>query len=310
MILALLAVVPVSAVLAARQSTAGAIELPVERASNVFFARTMINGAGPFWLTLDTGATLTVLDPATVGKLGLPTTAAGQFANVGVAQGVTEMATTSGATLHVGSAPAFSPSPAYVVSVGASGGFKRQIDGVLGTDFLRRFVVEFNYDLGRVVLHPAGAFAYEGDGIRVPMTVQGNVLLSRAELTLPNGDAVPARLLIDTGSSQGLTLNSPFVAQHRITERVERPAKPNMNTRASVSIGINGLIASPMVSMPSVAFGGAMIANPDVALSSATEGLTASTSFDGIIGAALLKQFTVIVDYPRREIIFARTAPR
>ena len=70
-------------------------------------------------------------------------------------------------------------------------------------------------------------------------------------------------------------------------------------------MGINGTVFSPVIALTSVAFGDAVIARPNAALSKATAGLDASTDFDGIIGAELLRQFTVTIDYPRRRIIFS-----
>ena len=53
------------------------VTVPVEQESHVFFARATINERGPFWLTVDTGATLTVIDPDTAAGLGLRVTDAG-----------------------------------------------------------------------------------------------------------------------------------------------------------------------------------------------------------------------------------------
>ena len=111
-----------------------------------------------------------------------------------------------------------------------------------------------------------------------------------------------ARLLIDTGSNGALTLTSPFVRQHDLVARF--PAR-----RANAAVGINGTVFSPVVALTSVAFGDAVIARPNAALSKATAGLDASTDFDGIIGAELLRQFTVTIDYPRRRIMFSAPGP-
>lgn len=279
------------------------VTVPVEQASHVFFARATINERGPFWLTVDTGATLTVIDPGTAAGLGLRVTDAGARSNVGVTSGLTSVGTTRGARIKVGEADLFVPSPLYVVPVRATQPFlKHRIDGILGTDFLSRYVVEFDYDRGRVVLRQPGTV----DGKELPpavrVTTRGNVLLAPASLRLADGTSLPSRLLVDTGSNQGLTLTSPFVRRHRLIERF--PSR-----RATASAGIGGIVTSTLVTLSSLSIGEAHFRQPDAALSRETTGLHASDSFDGILGADLLRHFTVVVDYPGRRI-FLRPATR
>jgi hypothetical protein len=278
------------------QSPAG-LGLPVDRASHVFFARATINERGPFWLTVDTGATVTVIDPSTAGRLGLRVTHAGARPDVGVAPGLTPVATTRGATIRIGQAAPFTPSLLHVVPVRAAEDLiGHRIDGVLGTDFLSRHVVEFDYGRGRVVLHAPGAFAADGPPAGVAVTVRRNVLLTPAALTLPDGGTLTARLLVDTGSNLGLTLNSPFVRRHRLADRF-----PSRRTAASA--GINGLVTSPLMTLASLSIGDTAIRKPEAALSRDTAGLNASEAFDGILGADLLRRFTVVVDYPGRRLL-------
>jgi predicted aspartyl protease len=210
------------------------IPLPVERASNVFFARATINGLGPFWFTLDTGATLTVIDPAAAKRAGLVVRDAGRRTNVGITAGDVVVATTSGARIQVGGAPEFAPPQLFVVAVRANAGYLgHTVDGVLGTDFLHRHIVEFRYAESRVTLWPPSAVLKETTA-SVPFTMDGNLVIATATLTLPDGDHVPARLLIDTGSNGALTLTSPFVRRHRLTRRF--PSR-----QASATVGINGI---------------------------------------------------------------------
>jgi hypothetical protein len=278
------------------QSPAGVV-LPVERASHVFFARATIDGQGPFWLTVDTGATLTVIDPSTAARLGLRVTNAGARPNVGVAAGLTPVATTRRATIQIGQAASFVPSPLHVVPVGAAQDLVgHRIDGILGTDFLAQHVVEFDYGRSRVVLHARATYDNDSPPAGVAVTVHRNVLLAPATLTLPDGDTLAARLLVDTGSNLGLTLNTPFVRRHRLGERF--PSR-----RMTASAGINGLVSSPLMTLTSVSIGETTIRRPDAALSQETTGLNASESFDGILGADLLRGFTVVVDYPARRLI-------
>jgi predicted aspartyl protease len=277
------------------QSPAGVV-LPVERASHVFFARATIEGQGPFWLTVDTGATLTVIDPSTAARLGLRVTNAGERPDVGVAAGLTPVGTTRRATIRIGRAAPFVPSPLYVVPVRAAQDLVgHRIDGILGTDFLAQHVVEFDYGRSRVALHARGTYDNDGPPAGVAVTVHRNVLLAPATVTLPDGGTLAARLLVDTGSNLGLTLNTPFVRRHRLVERF--PSR-----RMTASAGINGLVSSPLVTLTSVAIGETTIRQPDAALSQDTAGLNASEAFDGILGADLLRRFTVVVDYPARRL--------
>ena len=279
------------------------IPLPVEVASNVFFAHVTVNGVGPFWFTVDTGATLTVIDPSAAARAKLVVRDAGRRANVGIAAGDTAMATTTGARLGVAGLPVFAPPSLYVVAVQNNAAYLRHaIDGVLGTDFLSRHIVELDYSTARVSVLPPPRTDLPGRQSAVAFTLDGNVLVAPATVTLPDGQRVTARLLIDTGSNGALTLTSPFVRQHDLVARF--PSR-----QANAAVGINGTVFSPVIALTSVAFGDAVIARPNAALSTATAGLDASTDFDGIIGAELLRQFTVTIDYPRRRIIFSPPGP-
>jgi len=271
-------------------------ELPVERALNVFFARVVLNGKGPFWFTVDTGATLTVIDPSTASRLGLQVADEGEHRNLGVASGLTELKTARGLSIAVGGAPPFVPDKLFVVPVrGNAGALGHAVDGVLGTDFLRRYVVEFDYPAGRVRLHGAAGFAYRGNGTIVPVELSANLLLAPAAVALNDDTTMTAHMLVDTGSSARLTFNAPFVRRHNLTRF------PPLGLTASV--GINGVTSAPVIGLRYLAFGQATLDRPEVALSHAASGLTSSDAFDGIIGAELLSRFRLFVDYPARRLI-------
>jgi predicted aspartyl protease len=261
----------------------------------VFFARATIDGRGPFWLTVDTGATLTVLDPATVAGLGLTTRPSDVRPDVGVGAGTTRVATASGAAIRAGAAEPFHPSPLYVVGVReAEAALGHRIDGVLGHDFLEQYVVEFDYREGRVRLHPPGTIA-GGGAAPVAMLTSGNRVVVVATLHLSDGARLAARLLVDTGSSSGISLNSPFAGQHGLEARFP-------STELSAAVGVNGMTVRSVMYLTGVSIGATELPVTRVALSRDRTGLSASTEFDGVIGAAVLRHFTVVVDYHRQEL--------
>jgi len=278
---------------------AGAQVISAEYREGVFFAKATINGTGPFWFTVDTGATLTVIDPRTADRLGIPVRDLGERQNVGTAAGPTAMGATRRVVIRVGDLAPFAPARMYVVGVSANQELLgHRIDGVLGTDFLMRYVMEFDYRAGAVTAHDARAFSYSGRQEPLSISLAGNRLLAPSTLTLPDGERVSPLLLIDTGSNTRLILNAPFVRKHRLVERFP-------SARMTASYGINGLTTSPLIESRSLRLGTAIVDRPNTGLSRETAGLHASAAFDGIVGAELLKAFRVIVDYPRRQLIVA-----
>ncbi len=283
-----------AATVLALQAPAG-LSLPVERAANVFFARATVNGRGPFWLTVDTGATLTVLDPATVEELGLTMRLADARPDVGVGAGTTTVAMASGAVIRTGEAAPFRPSPLYLVGVrDAEAALDHRIDGVLGHDFLEQYIVEFDYRLGGVRLHPPGRIV-GGEAGRVAVRTSGNRVVVGARLHLSDGGTLAATLLVDTGSSSGISLNSPFAERHGLEARFP-------STELSAAVGVNGMTVRAVMYLSGVSIGETDLPVTRVALSRDRTGLSASTEFDGVIGAAVLRHFTVVVDYHRREL--------
>jgi hypothetical protein len=184
---------------------------------------------------------------------------------------------------------------------------RHRIDGVVGTDFLRQFVVEFDYATGRVALHQPGSAPGRAALAGVPVRLADNVLTATAILTLPDGRTLTPRLLVDTGSSGGLSLNTPFVRAHELDDVF--PIRPGRALNLRVSVGVNGATTSRVVSFASFGLGGATLATPDVALSSATDGLSASVAFDGILGADVLRRFHLVIDYPGRRLLLRSADP-
>jgi hypothetical protein len=277
---------------------AGQTPLPIERAANIFFARASVNGRGPFWFTLDTGANLSVVDPAVTRSLGLAVDDAGRQAGVGTGAGVTQLGRARTVSVSVGKLPPFTPPMMFVVPVRAmSSVLRHRVDGVLGVDFMRRHVMEFNYAAGTVIVHDPRHFVYQGYAQVLQVELQENVLVVPALLTMPDGEPLRVRLLIDTGRAGRPSLNGPFVRAHRLVERFGKLGQ------MALSQGINGLTPAFKIDARALMLGDLTIDRPEIDLSQATDGLSASEQYDGHIGAALLSRFHMFIDFPGHRVI-------
>jgi len=272
--------------------------LPVDRAGNLFFARASVNGRATVWLTVDTGANLTVLDPAVAQSLDLPVLDPQSRTDVGSGEGPTDFSRTRGVAMRVGDLPEFAPPSLFLVPVRSLSGFVgHAVDGVLGVDFMLGHVVEFDYRAGAVIFHDARSFVYRGTGQRLPMDITGNVVTVRGSVTLTDATTLGVRWLVDTGRAGRPLLGAPFVRAHRLVERFAIPAEFGM------SRSVNGFMRSRTASLAAIEFGSLRIDRPDVDLSEADSGLSASDRYDGHLGAVALSRFRMIVDFPRRELI-------
>ena len=275
--------------------------LPIERAANIFFARGTVNGAGRLWFALDTGANLSVLDPAAARALGLVVNDAGRHAGVGTGPATTQLGRVRGVSVSVGKLAPFTPATMFVVPVREMSGFLRhQIDGVLGVDFMRRHIVEFNYASGAVVFHDPRNFVYQGYAQVLPVQLRDNLLVVLASLTMPDGETFPVRLLIDTGRAGRPGLNGPFVREHRLVQRFAERGQ------MALSQGINGFTTAFRIEARTLTLGDLKIDRPEVDLSEATDGLSATEQYDGHIGASLLSRFRVLIDFPGHRIILEK----
>jgi predicted aspartyl protease len=100
-----------------------------------------VNGRGPLRFLLDTGASHSCLSPRLVARLGLASHGATTALGAG---GELSLSLTRIETLEIGKAKAHGLTVA-IVDVEHVARLVRRIDGVVGNDFLRRFVVTLDY---------------------------------------------------------------------------------------------------------------------------------------------------------------------
>ncbi len=154
--------------------------LPTESCGHFFIVEATVNGRGPFSFLLDSGAGRTMVDPDALRAAGvgrrIDSLAIGDFTAYDIGYGRLD-------TRELGAA------------------LGRPIDGILGHPVFAGALLTWDFPAGRIVITP-GELPPEGEGVIATRENVRPFVRSRVGGT--------ARwILIDTGSSRGLTLRDP-----------------------------------------------------------------------------------------------------
>jgi len=171
------------------------------RASRAVTMPVVVDGT-PFVFQLDTGASNSVITPATRDRLHLAHGKAVATSGAGGAVDSAEAVVLH--DMHVGDRQISNLEVAVVDLGGATG--ESSIDGILGQDVLARFIAEIDLGAGSLVLHPRDSTAWRtGELAAVPFTLDEGLIRVEAKL---DGVTLPA--ILDLGATA--TIASPKAA--------------------------------------------------------------------------------------------------
>ena len=274
--------------------TPGVAKLPFEYRSHHVWVRASVNGGPPADFIFDTGASLTVIDSAYAAKIGLETQGRQQAQGAGASGGASfaKLQSLSVAAAD-GDGVELSDVKVGVLSVNDVLGpfFWKDAAGVIGFDFIVRFVDEVDYDRRLLTLYDPKSFAYAGKGTPVPMTLAGHTPVVKMKLD----GAIEGEFRVDVGSGSTVDLHTPFVKRHGLDARAGRSV-------AVTGGGFGGTFTSRITRLKKLEIGPFAWDDPVVSLSEAQSGAFTSEDYAGNIGNRLLERFTCTFDYDRRVL--------
>ena len=273
---------------------AGPVTIPFAYLGRHVWLKASVNGGPEEDFLLDTGASVTVIDSGYAARRGLKSE--GQL-------GVTGAGASGGA--------AFSELDSLVVRAAGGQGvaighqkvavlslnthlepfFWKPIAGVLGYDFISRFVMTVDFDREVVVLHDPRAFTYRGAGAAIPLSMSGNIPVVHGKID----DAYEGEFRLDVGSSSTVDLHTPFVERHDLASQTGKKIDV-------VGGGFGGTFTSTLCRMKKMSIGPHSWTEPLVVLSQARTGGLASQDYAGNIGNHILERFVCTFDYERRVV--------
>jgi hypothetical protein len=265
-------------------------DIPFElQSSNHIFVQVRVNRSAPLWFIFDTGAEGTIINARRLRALGL--SAVGDMETRGEGANSLSAGLVRDVTFRLPGVELAHQTVAAVDMSGLEPLFGRTVDGVLGYDFIGRFVAELDYTNRRLTLYDPRTFTYRGRGTSLPIVIDSGTPHVEASLTLPDGAPLAGKFLLDTGAGAAVTLASPFVKAHNLRAAFGRTVE------APYSGGLGGESKTLLARGGALRMGDYEVARPLVALSAAEAGAGASPDEAGIIGGGFLHHFKVTFDY-------------
>ncbi len=270
--------------------------VPFELLNNHIYVDVRLNGKGPFRLLCDTGGA-NVVTPDVAKELGLD--AQGALEIRGAGEKSEEAALAKVASVEIGGASVrdqlFTVFPFSVLS--AVEGVP--VQGLVGYEIFKRFVVTIDYGGRRLTLHAPGTFREDGRGVAVPFRFVGHI--PEIDGTL---DGIPGTFWIDTGSRGALGIMGAFAQKHGLAKRY------GARVKAVTGWGVGGPARALLARAGKLTLGeGVAIDRPIVDISLDERGGAADRYVAGSVGGAILKRFTLTFDYAKQRVVFAPSAP-
>jgi len=272
------------------------VEIPFVLNSNHIYIPVSIGGSRPLSFILDTGAGMPVLDMETAKDLGLKTV--GKFEGRGVGEGTQEVNFVTLESVRLGDLFIDSVSAGTISLKPLSKYEGMPDDGILGYDIFSKFVVKVDYENQKLTLYEPSSFKYEGRGEILPITLEESHPHVKAKID----GQYEGTFILDTGARSSLVLHTPFVQKHDLLSRTGKKID------VFSGIGVGGRAMGKVTRVKNIEIGNFNIPAPVTTLSSSEKGAFASEKIDGNIGGGILKRFTVIFDYPNKQMFLEPNA--
>jgi hypothetical protein len=264
------------------------VVIPFQMRRGHIMVSARVNGSEPQWFMLDTGYGVTMLRPGQPDALGLRRV--GRVTIIGIA-GEEEAGTFDGPTFDFSGA---TWKPRRVAAFpGTSSGRSRRREGILGSGFFRRFVVEIDPRARTVKLHEPASYDYSGPGEVLSLTFKSTTPVVEAAVVRPGQEPIQARFEIDIGCDGSLCVGSDFARTHQLHTT---GAEADGSRR-----GVGGGARTLSGRLPQLRLGRLSIDKP--AADFFLDGSPVDAPLAGHIGLGLLRDFKVIFDYGRRRMI-------
>jgi hypothetical protein len=267
-----------------------------ELQDNRIIIQVLINGRGPFYMMLDTGAT-NILSNEVAAALNLQQY--NRFPVSGGGENTVYASYCDVQSLEI--TDQVLPSSRFicmdVADMRSAIGFPH-LDGLIGYEVFSQFLTEINFDRMQISLQSfSKRKALVASDFSVALSFQGPMPVVDAVL-----DGIPGKFWLDTGDRASATLSLPFIQNNSLREKYS----PKFSTMTGYGLG--GPMKTSMAFASALDLGGMLFQNTLIRLPDMkSRGLNDPASA-GTIGMGILRQFNLLFDYSRREMIISKNS--
>jgi hypothetical protein len=267
-----------------------------ELQDNRIIIQVLINGQGPFRMMFDTGAT-NILSDEVAAALNL--NRYDRFPISGGGENTVYASYCDVQNLEI-SNQRLSNSRFICMSVADMKnaiGFPH-LDGLIGFEVFNQFLTEINFDRMEISLK---SFSERKVPVvsdqKISLGFQGPTPVIEAVL-----DGVAGMFLLDTGDRASATLSLPFIKNNYLREKYN-PAFSTMT-----GYGLGGPMKTAMAFVKLLHLGEMDFSHTLVRLPTINSKALNDPAIAGTIGMGLLRQFNILFDYSRREMILSQSS--
>lgn len=262
-----------------------AATVPTEFRGGLIYVEAAIGGGRTGVFLLDTGAATTVLDARYAATANLKLGDAVHLLGGG---GETEAHQAEDVRLKLAGEPdlLIDPTVTDLGRIGRAMGVS--LDGILGDDVLRRFVVTLDYRNQQVRFAAPGETLAPADAF--PMRLVSTPFV-KAEAH-DRGTSVSAEFQIDTGSNTAVEFWQPFADK----------AFPQAWKTPGSGLGVAGRTRSERGRIGDLVVAGRTIAAPEANFADQTRPDDASQAYGGVIGGPAWAGLVLTLDFPRQKV--------
>lgn len=291
-------------------STQKSVSLPFKFINNLIILPVVINDSDTLQFILDTGVSTSIMTELSIGD-SLLLNYARQVKLKGLGQGEPiDALHSSGNSFNVSSIRGTNQDLIILLQnvFNLSSVFGTRIHGLLGYNIFMNFIVEIDYSKKIISFHDPKTYNYKKGwwifqsgrkNESLPLIIHETKPYILTYIVMNNGNRIPVKLLVDTGASHSLWLDTFSDTLIKL---------PEATTKVFLGKGLNGDVFGKLGKISEIQIGNFVFSNPIVAFpDSISAGQLRGLDYrNGTLGAELLRRFNVIIDYPNKKITLTK----